>query len=76
MVLRDSIKTIKGVGDKTAAVFARLGVETVQDLLLYYPRNYVAYENPVDISDLQSRSQKSTWTHYSDRVRKGLLRDN
>ena len=59
MVLRDSIKTIKGVGDKTAAVFARLGVETVQDLLLYYPRNYVAYENPVDISDLQTGSRQS-----------------
>ena len=53
MELNDSIKTIKGIGDKTASAFARLGIETVNDLLLNYPRTYVTYEDPVDISDLQ-----------------------
>lgn len=37
MELNDSIKTIKGIGDKTASAFARLGIETVNDLLLNYP---------------------------------------
>ena len=82
MELNDSIKTIKGIGDKTASAFARLGIETVNDLLLNYPRTYVTYEDPVDISDLQAgsrqsvRDQKSTWTDHSNIVRKGFLWDN
>lgn len=59
MELNDSIKTIKGIGDKTASAFARLGIETVNDLLLNYPRTYVTYEDPVDISDLQAGSRQS-----------------
>ncbi len=35
-----SIKELKGVGDKNAALFARLGIESVYDLILYYPRTY------------------------------------
>ncbi len=59
MELNDSIKTIKGIGDKTASAFARLGIETVNDLLLNYPRTYVTYEDPVDIADLQAGSRQS-----------------
>lgn len=59
MELKDSITTIKGVGDKTSSVFARLGIYTVQDLLLYYPRTYVTYENPVDIDKLQAGSRQA-----------------
>ena len=32
MVLGDSIKTIKGIGDKTAAAMSKLGIYTVSDL--------------------------------------------
>ena len=35
-----SIKELKGVGDKNAALFARLGIENINDLLNYYPRTY------------------------------------
>ncbi len=35
-----SIKELKGVGDKNAALFARLGIESVYDLILYFPRTY------------------------------------
>ena len=31
------LKTLKGIGDKTAALFARLGIFTVEDLLRHYP---------------------------------------
>ena len=64
MELNDSIKTIKGIGDKTASAFARLGIETVNDLLLNYPRTYVTYEDPVDISDLQAGSRQSSYRPY------------
>lgn len=35
-----SIQHLKGVGPKRAEMFARLGVETVQDLLFYFPRKW------------------------------------
>lgn len=49
MKLTDSITTIKGIGEKTAAAFARLGIYTINDLLHTYPRNYLTYDEPVDI---------------------------
>ena len=49
MELTDNITRIKGIGEKTAASFARLGVYTVNDLIHTYPRNYLTYEEPVDI---------------------------
>ena len=42
----DSIQTIKGIGEKTAESFARLGIFTIDDLLHTYPRNYLSYEEP------------------------------
>lgn len=51
MVLSDGITSIKGIGEKTAAAFARLGVYTVNDLIHTYPRNYLTYGEPVCISD-------------------------
>ncbi|MBQ6381082.1 MAG: ATP-dependent DNA helicase RecG [Clostridia bacterium] len=47
----DKIQYIKGVGEKRAALFARLGVETVDDLIHYYPRAYK------DWSDVKSIAQ-------------------
>lgn len=40
MKLSDSISKVRGVGVKKAAAFARLGIQTVYDLLTYYPRAY------------------------------------
>ena len=34
---RDSIRSIKGIGEKTQALFGKLGIETIGDLLRYYP---------------------------------------
>ncbi len=32
----EAITSIKGIGEKTARLFQKLGVETVEDLLHYY----------------------------------------
>ncbi len=48
----DKITEVKGIGDKTAATFGKVGVETVYDLIHYYPRNYKVYEQPVSVSSL------------------------
>lgn len=51
MKLEDSIINIKGIGEKTAKSFNSLGIETVKDLILYYPRSYKTYTEPVSVSD-------------------------
>ena len=43
------ITVLKGIGEKTAGLFAKLGVETVEELLHDYPRAYDAYEEPVRV---------------------------
>lgn len=37
------ITSIKGVGEKTAALLKKIEIETVNDALLYYPRTYVQF---------------------------------
>ncbi|MDE6024581.1 MAG: ATP-dependent DNA helicase RecG [Lachnospiraceae bacterium] len=49
MNFSDDITTIKGVGDKTSAAFKRIGVDTVNDLVHTFPRNYLTYDEVVDI---------------------------
>ena len=51
MNLNDDITTIKGIGDKTAAAFKRIKVATVNDLIHTFPRNYLTYDETVDIAD-------------------------
>jgi ATP-dependent DNA helicase RecG len=48
----DPITSLKGVGPKTAALFERLGVETIDDLVHFYPRCYRTYEEPVEAAEL------------------------
>lgn len=50
---QDSITTIKGIGEKTAKTFERLGIYTVENLLEHYPRSYEVFEPPVPITTLQ-----------------------
>ena len=40
------LTSVKGVGDKTARLFSKLGVDTVEELLHYYPRGYDAFREP------------------------------
>lgn len=51
MKLQDPVTAIRGIGEKTADSLRKLNIETVQDLLSYYPRRYVGYEKPVPISE-------------------------
>ena len=37
------ITSIKGVGEKTAALLKKIEIETVKDALLYYPRTYIQF---------------------------------
>lgn len=47
-----SITEIKGIGEKTKQLFAKMGVYTVGDILLHFPRNYVQYPPAEPIDDM------------------------
>ena len=55
--MRQSLQTLKGVGEKTEKLFFKLGIYDTEDLLHYYPRNYDAFEAPVDIADLEEGTE-------------------
>jgi len=52
--MKYDLKTIKGVGEKTEKLFAKVGIFNTEDLLAYYPRDYDVYENPVAIMDVKA----------------------
>ena len=47
------ISSLKGIGEKTEKLFQKLHIETVGDLVHYYPRGYEIYDEPISISDAQ-----------------------
>lgn len=53
MKITDKIVSLKGIGPKTAALFEKLKVYTIEDLIKLYPRNYLSYAKPVAISEAE-----------------------
>lgn len=47
------IDEIKGIGDKTKELFAKLGVYTVGDILLNFPRDYTQYPKTEYINEIE-----------------------
>jgi ATP-dependent DNA helicase RecG len=45
---------IKGIGPKIEKYFANLGINTIKDLLYFFPRDYEEYEEPIDIIKLEA----------------------
>ena len=48
--LNTGIRYLKGVGEKRAEAFAKLGIFTVGDLLNFFPRDYEDRRKTLDIS--------------------------
>ena len=55
------VNRIKGVGEKTAALFGRINVFTVEDLFGHYPRDYETYEAPVSIREVSAGSVQAIY---------------
>ncbi len=51
MKYSDDIIRLKGIGEKTAKLFYRIGIHTTSDLLLYYPRDYQTFDPPIKIAE-------------------------
>ena len=52
---KESIRTLKGVGEKTEKLFQKVGISTVGQLLRYYPRDYDIYREPVTVESLNDQ---------------------
>ncbi|WP_408071182.1 ATP-dependent DNA helicase RecG [Butyrivibrio sp. JL13D10] len=50
--LIEHVSSLKGVGDKSSALFEKCGIKTVQDLLMYFPRDYDICKEIKNASDL------------------------
>ena len=47
MDIKTDIRNLKGIGEKTAGLYHRVGIYTYGDLVYYYPRDYMQYDEPV-----------------------------
>ena len=59
MRLDSGIKEIKGIGEKSAATFAKAGIYTVNDVVRYFPRGYEEFEAPVSFEKLQEEETQA-----------------
>lgn len=49
-----SVRSIKGIGEKTEKLLRKLNIETVEDLVHHYPRCYTTYPEPMDVGEVKS----------------------
>ena len=61
MNLLSPITAIKGIGEKTATLFHRMGIRTVEELLSYYPRTYEQFQEPVTFANLKEGSIQAVY---------------
>lgn len=50
MNFNTSMKELKGIGDKNGALFHKLNIDTIGDLLKRFPRAYESYQEPVSLN--------------------------
>ena len=49
------VKTLKGVGTKTAEALNNLNIQTVGDLINFYPREYEFWDEELDLNTALTR---------------------
>ena len=69
MNLDSQIRELKGVGEKTETLFQNLGVYTVRDILLHFPREYHKFEQPKSVDEIS----EGTVTAVLGRIKKTPL---
>lgn len=77
MEISTDIRYLKGVGEKRAELFSKLGINSVGDILDYYPRMYEDWSKVKKISETvigETACVKGFITHtpYGANIRKGL----
>ncbi len=69
MNINSSITEVKGIGDKTAALFKKLNILTVRDLILSVPRDYLSYSEPIPIANVKSGVRCAVYAKVSSYVK-------
>ena len=76
MILNNpDIKEIRGISDKRASMYHKLGIFTTEDLIGFYPRNYIDYSRPKKIKAYTLFRQSNGISHRGER-RNGRNADN
>ena len=65
MELLSPIDTIKGVGEKTTKLLNKLGVYTIEDILLFFPRTYLIYPE----ASIPSKDSVSSLVSIAGRIK-------
>lgn len=71
-----SIRSIKGIGEKTEALFNKLNIYTLEDLIAYAPRAYYLYEKPVSsYEDIRTGAKQAFFLKVSEKpsLKKGRV---
>ncbi|MDO4489789.1 MAG: ATP-dependent DNA helicase RecG [Lachnospiraceae bacterium] len=58
---KDSLRELKGIGEKTEKLFERVGVSSLNQLLHYYPREYDSFEKPVPPGAVRINEKNSVY---------------
>lgn len=48
------ITYLKGVGEKRAAMYRKLGINTAEELITFYPKDYIDYTSPKPICQIEN----------------------
>lgn len=76
MNLQDSVATIKGVGSKKLEKLNSLNIETVEDLLFYFPRTYEDRTTFLNLKDVQGEVKASFKVRVTGVNRNSYIRRN
>ena len=55
----EPLTTLKGIGEKTEKLFAKVGIYNLQQLLHYYPRDYDCYAEPVPLRECRQEEKNA-----------------
>ncbi len=64
----DSVRKLKGVGEKTEALFQKLNITTIGDLLRNYPRDYELFQEPVTITQTKDQEKVAILGTVTDSI--------
>lgn len=71
----DKITELKGIGEKTYSLFQKTGVNTLEDLIHYYPRDYDTFEEPVPISKAPKEETAAVYGKIKGAVQQKRVRN-
>lgn len=57
MDIKDDLKLISGIGDKTLLKLNKLGLHTIEDFIFHYPFRYEIFKNKFKIKDLEANEK-------------------